>query len=323
MKYSKSLFKTVVFFSVCALVACAAEDKTEKKSYSYELEENGCNTGKKTFKDKKSYCESLLNDAANNGCAPNLRALEYQNNKCDAVITSQPMQKTTQDKDGNIITQEGRTQTFDGALSYQYIQDGCDTGPQKFQDAASYCEALKNNELNKNCAEGLRLKTYEKNCTQGDPEVDARLLKIKEQEKSSVHFYAEPDTELSFSQKTAQDASLISLEGHLSMIQQGDAPKLQAPLNLSAAEKISFVQMQWGECELSVKQFKVNEGNKSMDLVLMGSDSKTVKSEGCFMKLSELKSKSFAVKFENVPTGEENSAEKISMVTVVISPRKR
>ena len=39
------------------------------ETYSYQLTENGCTTGKKNFSSLSEMCNSLKNDSANNFCA--------------------------------------------------------------------------------------------------------------------------------------------------------------------------------------------------------------------------------------------------------------
>lgn len=45
----------------------------DNKSLTYNLTENGCSTGEKTFSSQDSLCEGLRNDALNNHCARGLR----------------------------------------------------------------------------------------------------------------------------------------------------------------------------------------------------------------------------------------------------------
>lgn len=72
-------FCVVLTALVCAslLSACGS---SEDEEFKYQLTENGCDTGEKTFSDLESYCAALKNDAANNGCAKSLRRNVYQSN---------------------------------------------------------------------------------------------------------------------------------------------------------------------------------------------------------------------------------------------------
>jgi hypothetical protein len=71
-----------------AFVACGDVSKsTKSESLSYSFKVNGCDTGKKTFSDLASYCESLLNDEANNYCAVDMRQEMYKQ-RCDGVSSN-------------------------------------------------------------------------------------------------------------------------------------------------------------------------------------------------------------------------------------------
>ena len=52
------------------------------KSLSYEYEVNGCSTGKQTFDSEEALCEALKSESLNNGCAQDLRELEFQAKQC-------------------------------------------------------------------------------------------------------------------------------------------------------------------------------------------------------------------------------------------------
>lgn len=54
-----------------------------------------------------------------------------------------------------------------GTFSYEYTLEGdvnCTTGKQEFPTRHAMCEALKNDALNRNCAEELRKGYFEKHC---------------------------------------------------------------------------------------------------------------------------------------------------------------
>lgn len=52
-----------------------SEDSSEK--YSYDLDINGCATGKQSFNSKSSYCKGLTDEALNKGCAKSERQDMY------------------------------------------------------------------------------------------------------------------------------------------------------------------------------------------------------------------------------------------------------
>ena len=49
-------------------------------------------------------------------------------------------------------------------FSYQYLEDGCDTGRHEFSDHVELCKALLDGPLNHWCAPRLRLDYYEQEC---------------------------------------------------------------------------------------------------------------------------------------------------------------
>jgi hypothetical protein len=64
--------KLSLIFFVLALSGCGHNDSSDsgstQESYKYSLDENGCKT-EKTFSAKQTYCDTLENETANNGCA--------------------------------------------------------------------------------------------------------------------------------------------------------------------------------------------------------------------------------------------------------------
>ena len=71
------------------LAGCSAESKSE--SFTYDYTENSCPTGKQTFSDKASYCNALLDETLNKGCAYSMRKATYEAN-CQASTTPAPSQ---------------------------------------------------------------------------------------------------------------------------------------------------------------------------------------------------------------------------------------
>lgn len=70
---------TVALLALGAVTAigCSVEVKHDHResdaSYSYALNDNGCDTGKRSFSDHDAYCRTLLDDGANSGCAHDMR----------------------------------------------------------------------------------------------------------------------------------------------------------------------------------------------------------------------------------------------------------
>ena len=53
-------FRTGLFIIITgALYNCGSSKSASSEDYGYELEVNGCNTGKHSFKSKAAYCEGL------------------------------------------------------------------------------------------------------------------------------------------------------------------------------------------------------------------------------------------------------------------------
>jgi hypothetical protein len=48
-----------------------------QSSFTYELSENGCSTGEKTFSTNDAMCNALKDDALNHYCAQNLRYQKF------------------------------------------------------------------------------------------------------------------------------------------------------------------------------------------------------------------------------------------------------
>ena len=53
--------------------------KNQAQTLQYNLTENGCSTGDKTFSSLDELCQGLRNDSFNNNCAQSLRFQKFQN----------------------------------------------------------------------------------------------------------------------------------------------------------------------------------------------------------------------------------------------------
>jgi hypothetical protein len=79
----------MAFFCSC-LTACGVstdgdadlELSAQSEEYTYQLSENGCDTGKHTFRSKSAYCDGLRNSDLNRGCASYLRRMTFTNAGC-------------------------------------------------------------------------------------------------------------------------------------------------------------------------------------------------------------------------------------------------
>jgi hypothetical protein len=77
----------LVLAAALVLSACSLEvaghkvlggGENKSQNFSYELEQNGCKTGRHEFSSQDDYCNGLKNDALNNYCAINLRYEEFK-----------------------------------------------------------------------------------------------------------------------------------------------------------------------------------------------------------------------------------------------------
>lgn len=57
-------------------------------SFTYELTENACSTGKHVFNDKDSLCKGLQDDGANHFCARGLRADYFRSANCRGTFVA-------------------------------------------------------------------------------------------------------------------------------------------------------------------------------------------------------------------------------------------
>ncbi len=148
----------LVLAAATSLVGCNVKKEKKKESYSYDLTENGCATGKHTFSSVGAMCSALADNATNKGCAFTLRYQMAQQYKCPQVSP----------KGNGASPSEAGSQPISEATvryTYQYIVNGCDTGRQTFTSKEAYCAGLANEQLNNNCAADLRRQAaIEKGC---------------------------------------------------------------------------------------------------------------------------------------------------------------
>lgn len=73
------------FASACLFAAALGAvvggcNNQNSEEFTYEFEENGCNTGKHTFNSRDAYCKALADHDLNNGCAYSLRKQAFEAN---------------------------------------------------------------------------------------------------------------------------------------------------------------------------------------------------------------------------------------------------
>jgi len=59
------------------------------ESYTYQLELNGCNTGKHTFSSKVAMCNGLKSQSLNDYCAVSLRENHFNLNNCSGTFVTE------------------------------------------------------------------------------------------------------------------------------------------------------------------------------------------------------------------------------------------
>ena len=75
--FPASLLGAFVFMNGCS-GSSLTDGLKKQSSFTYELSENGCSTGEKTFSTNDAMCNALKDDAFNNYCAQNLRYQKFQ-----------------------------------------------------------------------------------------------------------------------------------------------------------------------------------------------------------------------------------------------------
>lgn len=141
----------LMLFAVLMLAACAKKDQ---ETYSYHLTVNGCSTGEHTFDSKGAMCNALRDEAINHGCARSMRAEKFQaecGGKMDLYTTTQ-----TYDLNDQMVASN--------SFSYQFVDNGCDTGNHSYPELAAMCSALQDDALNNHCASEMRQDKYRESC---------------------------------------------------------------------------------------------------------------------------------------------------------------
>lgn len=166
--FKKSLVACLAL-SALAMAACSSDNSNVKDSYSFES--NGCATGKHEFSGssqnevRNQLCAALTNSELNQYCAYDLRRSHFEQ-KCpgmdwDIVKTNNASQ---------IAGVPTRLDTSSVSRSYSFELNGCPTGEHRFTGESveevtqKMCAALKDDELNNNCAEAMRKDHFEENC---------------------------------------------------------------------------------------------------------------------------------------------------------------
>lgn len=303
---------TVATLASMALGAC--QGSKDKFKYRYSVQ--GCDTGAKTFDDLGSYCEGLKNNQLNNFCAENLR-LEAYNKQCSSLT---PAGKESDAKN----------------YSYQYEDEAksCNTGHKSFTDHAKYCEALKNDQENNDCAKEQRIKEFDQQCNslEADKTDNGTDLAKKsdetpsaqepttqpattqqpsekqeateEKEKSDTVTLTSYTESLSVTSKEANDVIVSTVEGKL--IVNSIEPKIEKAIQLEQAGSFFFGNGLMESCKLETIKFEAATLDQPLTFTLMGSDHKGKKEDSnCQTQLAQIAKEGFVIEFANVPVAGE------------------
>lgn len=144
------------------LAGCGSSSNDQAKGSgeflaTYELE-SGCSTGRQVFKAAtedgvaKQFCDALVDDARNQGCARFQRQEAFSSAKCAGAWP--------------FTTPDGMNSN--SSHTYGYNENGCSTGVHFIASSDSnsalkmYCASLKDDAFNRNCAKGTRDEAYNK-----------------------------------------------------------------------------------------------------------------------------------------------------------------
>ena len=75
---------TALTVALFLFTACGSDNNSE--TFTYDLTQNGCPTGSKSFSSRSDMCKSLADDKANNFCAHTLRCQKFINDCSDLNI---------------------------------------------------------------------------------------------------------------------------------------------------------------------------------------------------------------------------------------------
>lgn len=77
-----------ILFLLAVFTACNVKTESNEAKYSYNLTNNGCPTGERTFSSFDAYCAGLKSETGNGGCARTIRREIYNNAKCPGDFDS-------------------------------------------------------------------------------------------------------------------------------------------------------------------------------------------------------------------------------------------
>lgn len=213
------IFRTLASVLLCLSLSACNQSSSDNKNNagttateylsSYEVVA-GCTTKQKVFRAPSekdianAVCSALKDEKLNNNCASSLRKQLFTDVSCDGVFPA-------------VASGNGIESTFNERYAYQ--QDDCSTGIHFFYASTQakvselHCAALKNDELNRNCAKSKREEAFNDNeCSkvmlkmtnQKPPIAQQDLGKVEEKKEEQQ---AKPSAFTCFSDKNVCDES--------------------------------------------------------------------------------------------------------------------
>src|SRR5271156_6183501 len=88
----KKIYLAISVFFLLALTSCGKDSSEESaaelsNSLTYDMNQNGCDTGRHSFPDLSSYCAGLESKSLNNfDCAQSLRRQEFTARQCPGTF---------------------------------------------------------------------------------------------------------------------------------------------------------------------------------------------------------------------------------------------
>lgn len=164
----KARLVLVMGFCLVGAVACSKSHKkanSKSEFYSYDIVEAGCPTGKHAFRDKTSFCKTLMDDAQNRNCASQSRMKLAQQSGCLGATGGGSTATGGGTTGGSTPAKATDVQQNGNKYSYNLTVNGCSTGQQVYYSKAELCEGLQNDYQNNDCAHTERVRLWRRyNC---------------------------------------------------------------------------------------------------------------------------------------------------------------
>ncbi len=248
------------------------------------------------------------------GCAKDSTSSENRKTNSTDFSDTDVEQRATVDENGHVVETH----------RYNYTLSKCTTGEQSFTSHLAFCQALRDEELNNNCAQNLRLREFESQQCKGDfyaDNADLRLVAAASPEpraepRHSTPVYFDLDaTFVSKSKSTVVNGNflLTTLTGRLRAVNA-------ASLQLSAASSVQITKPSMGVCNINSMTFSDLNEKGEVEFSISGKDDLRGGSanDSCLARVLTLGDAGFTVQFFDVPSGE-NEIVPVVSITVAQS----